>query len=411
MPWDLSSAWHCMVSWCMSWCILISEDSITQLPQHCKTAGTLSRAYAHETRGYHALAAKLCALTAQAVVRGRKLRQQLSQARQAAAYTDDTLHPHSHDPDLDMDDMDEFLASLPDDEPSPARSVAPTSSPTFAHAPGSTLAGGATPAAPYQVLPSNQLADARRSSHASASTSGGSQTSSSSLSLCHHPAGLPVAFPHSSRGQTDASVAANTSGAVRESPQRSHSTSAWGPHSSVGTVTQTIHRSLSAAETPNSTGAFTQRPPGQQTSSGKPGRHDSQQQQQQEPFLPVLTGSRGAATMQMASVPGLATVSTTNTGTRISLPPIQESPNERSTGPVDSNGASSDSGLAAAAATAVGGSEEDSQEAARGGSGRSARVSRASSSVRSEQSVGSQSPDKTAAKQEHHKVGLCMPSL
>ncbi|KAL0038127.1 hypothetical protein WJX79_003878 [Trebouxia sp. C0005] len=59
----------------------------------------------------------------QAVVRGRKLRQQLSQARQAAAaYTDNTLSPDSHDPDLDMDDMDDFLASLPDDEPSPVQS-------------------------------------------------------------------------------------------------------------------------------------------------------------------------------------------------------------------------------------------------------------------------------------------------
>jgi len=404
----ISSAWHCM----MSWCILNSENSITQLPQHCKAAGTLSQAYLHRICGYHALAATLCAVTAQAVVRGRKLRQQLSQARQAAAYTDDTLRPDSHDAELDMDDMDEFLASLPDDEPSPAQSVASSSSPTLANASGSTLAGGAgAPAAPHQVLPLSQLADARRSSHASASTSGGSHTSSS-LPLYHHAAGFPMAFPHSSRGHTDASVAAHTSGAVRESPQRSHSTSAWGPQSSVGTVTQTVHRSLSAAETPNSTGAFMQHPPGQQTSSGRPGRHGSQQQQQQEPFLPVLTGSHGAAQMHMASVPGLAMVSTTHTGSRISLPPIQESPNEPFTGPVDPNSVgSSYSGLAAATATAVGGCEEDSQEAARGGDSRSARVSRASSSVRSEQSVGSQSPDKAAAKQERHKVGLCMPSL
>ncbi len=125
----------------------------------------------------------------------------------------------------------------------------------------------------------------------------------------------------------------------------------------------------------------------------------------------MLTGSHGAATMQMASMPGLATVSTKNTGLQISLPPIQESPNEWSTVPEDPNGVSSDTGLAAATATAVGGSEEDSQEAARGGVGRSARVSRASSSVRSEQSVGSQSPDKATAKQERHKVSLYMPSL
>ena len=350
-------------------------------------------------------------MTAQAVVRGRKLRQQLSQARQAAAYTDDTLRPDSHDPDLDMDDMNEFLASLPDDEPSPARSVASTLSPTLAHDPGSTLAGDATPTAAHGILPSNQLADARRSSHASASTSGGSQTSSSSLSLYHHAAGLPIAFPHSSRGQTDASVAANIGSAVRENVQRSLSTPTWVQHSTVGTVTQTVQRSLSAAETPNSTGAFVQRPPGQQTSSGKLSRHGSQQQQQQEPFLPALAGSHGAATMQMASVPGLAMVSKTNTGSRVSLPPIHESPNEQSTGPIDPNGVSSDSGLAAAAATVVGGGEEDSQEAARGSNCRSARVSRASSSVRSEQSVGSQSPDKAAAKQERHKVGLCMSIL
>ncbi len=364
----------------------------------------------YSTCGYHALAAKLCAVTAQAVVRGRKLRQQLSQARQAAAYTDDTSRPDSHDADLDMDDMDEFLASLPDDEPSPAQSAASTASPTLAHAPGSTLTADTTPAAPHQLLPLNQLADARRSSHALASTSGGSPASSSCLSLYHHAAGFPVAFSHLSRGHTDASVAANTSSAVRESPQRSHSTSAWGPQSSVGTVIRTVHRSLTAAETANSPGAFTQRPPGQQTSSGRPSRHASQQQQQQEPFLPALTGSHAVAPMQMASLPGLATVSTTSTGLRISLPPIQESPSERSTDPVDPNGLSRD-GLAAAAATAVGGSEEDSQEAARGGNGRSARVSRASSSVRSEQSVGSQFPDKAAAKQERHKVGLCMPSL
>ncbi|DBA92608.1 hypothetical protein WJX77_001792 [Trebouxia sp. C0004] len=340
----------------------------------------------------------------QAVVRGGKLRQQLSQARQAAAYTDDTLRPDSHDPDLDMEDMNEFLASLPDDEPSPAQSVTSTSSPILLHTPGSTLAGGAIPPAPHQVLLSSQLADARRSSHASASTSGGRQTSSSSLSLYHHAASLPVEFPHSRRGHTAASVAVNISGAVRESPQRSHSTSAWSPHFSVGTVTQTVHRSLSAAETPGSTGAFTHRPPGQQTCSGKSSRHGSQQQHQQEPFLPVLTGSHGAAQMHMASVPGHAIVNTTNTGLRISLPPIQESPNERSTGLVDPNSASRDSGLAAATATAVGGSEEDSQEAARGSSGRSARVSRANSTVRSEHSVSSWSPDKAAAKQERHKA-------
>ena len=364
-----------------------------------------ARHMCYSTFGYHALAATLCAVTAQAVVRGRKLRRQLSQARQAAAYTDDTSRADSHDADLDMDDMDEFLASLPDDEPSPAQAGASTSSPILAHAPGSTLAGGAgAPAAPHQVLPSNQLADARRSSHASASTSGGSHTSSS-LSLYHHAAGFPVAFPHSSRAHTDASVAANTSGAIRESPQRSHSTSAWAPQSSVGTVTQTVHWSLSAAEIPSSTGAFTQHPPAQQTSSGKLSKHGSQQQQQQEPFLPALTGSHGAAPTQMACMPGLATVSKTTTGSRISLPPIQESPNERSTGPADPNS------MAAAASTAVDGSEEDSQEAARGNNGRSARVSQASSSVRSEQSVGSQSPDKAAAKQERHKVGFCMPSL
>ena len=396
----------------MSWCILFSEKSITQLPQHCKAAGTLSQAYLHRICGYHALAATLCAVTAQAVVRGRKLRQQLSQARQAAAYTDDTSRPDSHDPDLDMDDMDEFLASLPDDEPSLAQSGASTSSPALAHALGSTLTAGTTSAAPHQGLPTNQLADARRSSHASASTSGGSHTSSSSLSLYHHAAGFPMTFPHSSRGHTDASLAVNIGGAVRESPQRSQSTSAWGPQSSVGTVTQTAHRSLSTAETPSSPGAFTQHPPAQQTSSGKISRHGSQQQHQQEPFLPVLTGSHGAAQMHMASVPGLASVSATNTGLRISLPPIQESPNEPFTGPEDPNSVrSSDSGRAAAMATAVGGSEEDSQEAARGNNGRSARVSRASSSVRSEQSMGSLSPDKAAAKQERHKVGLYMPSL
>ena len=83
-----------------------------------------------------------------------------------------------------------------------------------------------------------------------------------------------------------------------------------------------------------------------------------------------------------------------------SLPPVHPSPMDVSSSAVGATEAPVESPAGVAASAAGGG------ESAGGGGERSARVSRASSSVRSEQSVGSLSPEKTAAKEQRHKVKI-----
>lgn len=356
-------------------------------------------------------------MSPQAVVRGRKLRQQLSQARQAATYTDDSQRHDSHESDLDMEQMDDFLASLPDDEPSPAPPPSSTSTPAHMPALSRTLAPAAavgrasvqnplpvpSTARPHAVLPLPDLTDTRQSSHASASTSGRILPSSSS----HHQqaASLPVEPPQSSSGHERFSeVAAGLGSSFRQSIHRSRSTSVQSP---LVSPRQTPHRSLSSSEASDTGGDARQRP---QPSSSGFNRQGSYLQQQQ-PFLPALTGNHTTAVAHAGSMhpnTSSASFSTTHkslSGSHLSLPPIQESHDEVSTTPVDPHGASTAS--AADMVTDVGDREEE-QDMAGASSQRSARVSRASSSVRSEQSISSQSADKAAAKEQRHKVGCCM---
>ena len=367
----------------------------------------------------------LCCCHHQAVVRGRRLRQQLSQARQAATYTDDSHRHDSHESDLDMEQMDDFLASLPDDEPSPAPPLTSTSPPAHMRALSRTLAPavavGIAPvlsplpalstARPHAVLPLPDLTDTRQSSHASASTSGRIPPSSSSS---HHQqaASLPMEPPQSSSGHERFSeIAAGLGSSFRQSIHRSHSTSVQNP---LVSARQMPHRSLSSSETLNAgsktlnAGSDARQHP--QPSSSVLHRQGSYLQQQQ-PFLPALTGNHTTAVAHAGSThphtssASWSTTHNTVSGSHFSLPPIQESVDEVSTSPVDPLGASTAS--AADMVTDVGDREEE-QDMAGASSHRSARVSRASSSVRSEQSMSSQSADKAAAKEQRHKVGCCM---
>ena len=313
--------------------------------------------------------------------------------------------------------MDDFLASLPDDEPSPARPLTSTATPVQPQALSRTLApavaAGMTPvqslmpapstARPHAVLPLPELTDTRQSSHASASTSGRSPPSSSS----HHQqaASLPMEPPQSSGGHERFSeVAAGLGSSFRQSIHRSHSTSVQNP---LVSARQMPHRSLSSSETMNAGSDARQHP---QPSSSVLRRQGSYLQQQQ-PFLPALTGNHTTAVAHAGSThphtssASWSTTHNTVSGSHFSLPPIQESVDEVSTSPVDPLGASTAS--AADMVTDVGDREEE-QDMAGASSHRSARVSRASSSVRSEQSMSSQSADKAAAKEQRHKVGCCM---
>lgn len=304
----------------------------------------------------------------QAVVRGRKLRQQLSLARQAATYTDDSSQPEAHDSDL----MDDFLASLPDDDSS---LPLPPPSASF---PASTLAS------PYS------------SSHAH-------------TSHAHPPAhasqtrGFPQPLPTTVLGtsQTAPALQAGTSSLLDMYTRRgSHGqASTSNPQhassgSTLGTTRPALHPHLSA--TPPAANAAHIAPARAADSSSK-----VLHKQQQEGFhLPVL-------------VPPISTV-TANNASDLSLPAIHM-------GAVGLSAQSSDNprwpevvtAAAAAAAQADSAAAAD-DEGSRGEQGlrgeRSARVSRASSSVRSEQSVGSQSPDKAAAREQRHRVRRTLPN-
>lgn len=356
-------------------------------------------------------------LSPQAVARGRRLRQQLSQACQAATYTDDSQRHDSRESDLDMEQMDDFLASLPDDEPSPAQPLTSTATPAHTQALSLTLAPavavGMIPvqslkpvpstARPHAVLPLPELTDTRQSSHASASTSGRIPPSSSSS---HHQqaASLPVEPPQSSSGHERFSEVVGLGSSFRQSIHRSHSTSV---QNALVSARQIPHRSLSSSETLNAGSDARQHP---QPSSSVLHRQGSYLQQQQ-PFLPALTGNHTTAVAHAGSThphtssASWSTTHNTVSGSHFSLPPIQESVDEVSTSPVDPLGASTAS--AVDMVTDVGDREEE-QDMAGASSHRSARVSRASSSVRSEQSMSSQSADKAAAKEQRHKVGCCM---
>lgn len=339
----------------------------------------------------------------QAVVRGRRLRRKLSQARQAATYTDDSLRHDARESDLDMDQMDDFLASLPDDDPSPMQSQASTSSPMAAPAvvptpvlspscpatsrfSDQTLAPASALAhSPAVAPPLGQAIHLRQGSHALASTSG-RQESTSSLP---YAADLPALHAQSSLVPgANGSGASSANDAVSQSPgQRKRSG-------------QSAHADDVARQQPGL----------QKAGLSRQGSH---LHQQQAAFLPPLAGAHTTAVVQRAplhassiSAPVSAT-DRTHTSSHFSLPPIHESPVGASTSLVAPS--SVPIGIAAAAAAAAmarGEGEEDLQErqAARSSNERSARVSRASSSVRSEQSVGSQSPEKAAAKAQRHKV-------
>ena len=273
----------------------------------------------------------------QAVVRGRKLRRHLSNAWQAATYTDASVQHEPHNSDLNMDQMDDFLASLPDDDPPQPQlgTPAPPSASTSSHVQSTThhhitdlvhglkhrLLPGALPeTSPSGQASSSNLLQARRTSHAQAGSS-----------LSHHP-------------PTSASL----------SPVM------WNPVVSGG---------LHAISIPEATAG-----------SNLFHHHQQQQQQQQQ---------GGIQLPALASLTPSASIAPSSWSADVSLPPIH-------------TGSASVSAVPPASAALAAAGVADPSE------GRSARVSRASSSVRSEQSASSPSPDKAAAKEQRHKV---MPSV
>ena len=286
----------------------------------------------------------------QAVVRGRKLRQQLICARQAATYTDEAAQQDAHDSDLDMDQMDDFLASLPDDEaPPPLRQALPSTlastsvparSPLLASMPyrchlshsAHTGQGSSQPAFDVQSMQagSSQQLETRRDSHARATTSSIPPASSLDTSL-------PALRPQSNSSNLTASTA----------------------HLAVGSSTPLGRKQV---------------------------QQQQQQQQQQQPpgfHLPAIP-------------PPIPQSTAPSRNSSFSLPPVVPSLTDvSSTHTMGITEPSVEAGEAAAAAAGDG---------LRVGGDGSARVSRASSSVRSEQSVGSLSPDRAAAKERRHKV-------
>lgn len=279
----------------------------------------------------------------QAVVRGRKLRQQLSCARQAATYTDESSQQEAHDSDLDIDQMDDFLASLPDDEAAPPPAQA---SPL-------TLASPSLSACslPLVSMPLHRhLSDSSRTWQAF------------SQPVIEEPA-MQAGFSQHLEMRRASHARATTSSIP---PARSLDTSlpALHPHSNISDcAASTAHLTMG-----NSTPL---------------GRKQAQQQQQLPGFhLPSIS-------------PPIPQSTTPSSSSSFSLPPVFPHPiNVSSPRTVDTTAPPIDSIEAAAAA---GDGLRLSRE-------RSARVSRASSSVRSEQSVGSLSPDRAAAKEQRHKV-------
>lgn len=295
-----------------------------------------------------------CTIPMQAVVRGRKLRQQLSSARQAATYTSESSQQEMHDSDLDMDQMDDFLASLPDDESATLLTEVSTSSPALASLPTHLL-----PHMPYR----RQLAG---SNHAGAEPS---------------PPAFAVQSVHNMQGGSCEGME------TRRGSHARASTSSILPASSLGTSLPAVqlHMTTSkpaASAAPFAVGDFT-------TQSGR--KHV--QQQQPGFHLPSVTLPMPPSMTQSHS-------------SSCALPPVFPNPNSVSSACHAAATAPSVESAAAGAGAAAAAAED----ALRPNWARSARVSRASSSVRSEQSVGSLSPDRVAAKEQRHKV-TCTSSV
>ena len=280
----------------------------------------------------------------QAVVRGRKLRQQLSCAWRAATYTDESSQQEAHDSDLDMDQMDDFLASLPDD--------------------------GALPP-PVQASPSTL-----------ASTS----LPACSLALASMP--LRRHLSDSSRiGQAFSQPAIDVQSMQAGSSQ--HSETRWGSHARAMTssppAAPSLDTSLPALQ-PHSNISDSAASTAQFTMGNSPPLGGKQVRQQQQPrgfHLPSI------------SLP-IPQSTTPSSSCSLSLPPVFPNPIDGSSASNAGSTAPSAESTEAAGATAGDGLRLSGE--------RSARVSRASSSVRSEQSVGSLSPGQAAAKEQRHKV-------
>ena len=289
----------------------------------------------------------------QAVVRGRKLRQQLSCARQAAAYTDESSQQEAHDSDPDMDQMDDFLASLPDDEP-PLAQASPLASlpayfPSHASMPHCCLLSSSSRTGQDSSQPAVDVQSVQSMQSMQAGTGQQSETRRGS-SVRATTSSIPPAF------SLDISLPALL------------------PQSNISSLAATTAHLAKRNSTPFS-------------------RKQVQQQQQHQPppglHLPAIS-------------PPIPQSTTPNSTSSFSLPLIFPDPMDVSSARTMATATSCLEPTEAAAAP--------TQAAAAAGGGvrlsgdGSARVSKASSSVRSEQSVGSLSPDRAAAKERRHKV-------
>ena len=234
-----------------------------------------------------------------------------------------------------------------------------------------------------------QTSAARRSSHAAASTSGRTDTAASSqLPAVNLPALLP-------RTRTL-------------------------PSASTGQIPK-MQRAISLIS--NQQQQQMQQQQGQQ----QPQQWQQQQQQgQPSTFLPSLSGTQPSPAKPAAALHAPSGFVPSPTRTRIgavpSLQPIPESPDRAFTATaashrppdiaiLDDSVTAVDNVTPLNNATHPGGgmhAASDSQagwrDAALSSDGSRGRVSRGGSSIRSEQSAGSQSPDKAAAKQQRYKV-------
>ena len=288
----------------------------------------------------------VCQILAQAVVRGMKLRQQLTCARQAATYTDESSQQEAHDSDLDMDQMNNFLASLPDDEAPPPRQASPA-----------TIASTSLPAC------SPLLASVLHYRHLSDSTHTGQGSS--------QPAGDVQSMQAGSCQQLE----------MRRGSHARATTSSIPPASSLDTSLPELRPQSDISDLKASNAHLAM-------GNSTPLPRKQVQQQQQQPQAPGFHLS--------AIPPPIPPNTAPSSSSSFSLPPILPSHIDvSSTGTLGITEPAVESTEAAAAAAGDG---------VRVTGDGSARVSRASSSVRSEQSVGSLSPDRAAAQQQRHKV-------
>ena len=304
----------------------------------------------------------------QAVVRGRKLRQQLSSARQAAAFTSESSQQEMYDSDLDMDQMDDFLASLPDDESLPILTEVSTSS----------LASSSLPAhlPPHASTPyRRQLAD---SSYAGAD--------SSQLALAVQSTQSVQSIQ---KVQSVQSMQGGSCERLEETRRGSHaraSTSSSLPASSLDTSLPAVQVHMNTSKPAASAAPFAVG-----DSVTRLGRKHVPQQQQPGFHLPSIT-------------PLMPPSTTPSNSSSFSLPPVLPNPiGVSSACPVAATAPLVESAAAAAGAGAAAAGDGMKLHGEK-----SARVSRASSSVRSEQSVGSLSPDRVAAKEQRHKVSCTL---